>query len=251
MNSTGGVNAHVSATATEAATLASSIARLARLGSARPACRLPARNTSATPARASPVVAVDMPYRSVKRAPLKTSVPAHAGFPKSSPSAQRLASGRPRSPASEPRAPARGASPRGEGRGEDAELARFGDGDVEVRGDVTQNRREGQDACLACEQGEEEHDRWRPEARGGCPLRGPAVRSRWTGGRSPLKDRSSARSPQWSRPAVRRTENRTTLPSPPQLEPVVEQHPERRRGTGVAASGRPPRRRSSPPFSPS
>ena len=46
-----------------------------------------------------------------------------------------------------------------------AQLTRLRDGDVEVSSDFTQNRREGQHTCLACEQGEKEHDRWRPEAR--------------------------------------------------------------------------------------
>jgi hypothetical protein len=48
------------------------------------------------------------------------------------------------------RDPLRSRRVRRERGGEDAELARLRDGDVEARGDLTQDRRERQDARLAC-----------------------------------------------------------------------------------------------------
>ena len=58
---------------------------------------------------------------------------------------------------------------RGERRSEDAQLTRLRDGNVELLSDVAEDRRQYEDARLACEQGEEEHDRRRAEARSAEP----------------------------------------------------------------------------------
>ena len=63
----------------------------------------------------------------------------------------------------------------GERCGQDAELARLRDRNVEVRGNITQNRRECQDARLAGEQGEESTTE-EMQGPGRVTLRGAAVR---------------------------------------------------------------------------